>query len=233
MTHVLGERLKELAEDADQKKALKDVTNAVAKEKGKAAKAAKKMAQASKKARQQVEGKLAEVKDRLGGIELKLVKATSLKLAQADQIAKLKAALEACENKWYNEGFTDVEKSAKLVIHQARFHRFKEGWLVALQAMGVPDDSPLRNPAQIPYSVPSPPTQIQADAAEEEETTSMRELVQAIGAHGDIADPEVTRNLGIFDYEQGQQPSTKGVPSQQGNNAQLPPTDLAVQYLCF
>ena len=37
MTYVLGERLKELTEDADWEKALKDVANAMAKEKGKAA----------------------------------------------------------------------------------------------------------------------------------------------------------------------------------------------------
>ena len=42
MTHVLGERLKELAEDADREKALKDVANATAKEKGKEAEVAEK-----------------------------------------------------------------------------------------------------------------------------------------------------------------------------------------------
>ena len=67
---------------------------------------------------------MAEAEDRLGGIELKLVEATSLKLAQADQIAKLKTAFEACENKWYDKGFTDAEKFAEPVIHQARFHGF-------------------------------------------------------------------------------------------------------------
>ena len=127
MTHVLGKRLKELIEDADREKALKAVTNAAAKEKGKAIEVVKKKAQASKKARQ-------------------LVEADSLNLAQANQIIDLKAALKACKNKWYNEDFADAEKSAKLVIHQARFHGFGEGWLVVLQAMGVPEDFPLRNP---------------------------------------------------------------------------------------
>ena len=55
MTHVVGEKLKELTEDADWEKALKDVTNAAAKEKGKAIEVVKKKAQASKKARQLVE----------------------------------------------------------------------------------------------------------------------------------------------------------------------------------
>ena len=44
MTHVVGEKLKELTEDADWEKALKDVTNAAAKEKGKVAEVAKKKA---------------------------------------------------------------------------------------------------------------------------------------------------------------------------------------------
>ena len=42
LTHILGKRLKELAEDAEREKVLKDVAIASAKEKGKAAEAAKK-----------------------------------------------------------------------------------------------------------------------------------------------------------------------------------------------
>ena len=42
MTYVLSKRLKELAEDADQEKAVKDVANATTKEKGKEAKVVKK-----------------------------------------------------------------------------------------------------------------------------------------------------------------------------------------------
>ena len=123
MTHVLGERLKELAEGADREKALKDVTNATAKEK---------KAQAVEKAQQLAKGKLAKVEAWLGGIELKLAKAANLNLAQADQIADLKEALEACERKWYDEGFTDAEKSMEPVVHHVRFHGFQEGWLAVL-----------------------------------------------------------------------------------------------------
>ena len=114
------------------------------------------------------------------------------------------------------------------VVHQARFHGFEEGWLAALQAMGVLEDNPLRNLAQIPYSAPLPPAQSQADVADEEKTTSMRELVQAIDTHVDTVDLEITSNLNVADYAQGQQPPTEGVPSQQADDAQLPPTDPAV-----
>ena len=228
ITHVLDDRLKELAEDADREKALKDIANAMAKEKGKAAEAAEKKAQAAEKAQQLAEGKLAKAEDWLGGIELKLVEAASLNLAQANQIADLNAAFEACESKWYDEGFADAEKSAEPVVHQAWFHGFEEGWLAAFQVMGVPEDSPLRNLAQILYLAPPPLTQSQVDAADEEETTSMRELVQAIDAHRDTADAKVTNNLDVVDYTQGQQPAIKGVPSQQADDAQLSPTDPAV-----
>ena len=44
ITHILGERLKELTEDAEREKALKDVANANVKEKGKATEAVEKKA---------------------------------------------------------------------------------------------------------------------------------------------------------------------------------------------
>ena len=49
--------------------------------------------------------------------------------------------------------------------------------------MGVPDDSLLRNPNQVPFPDPSPPVQNPFGVVDEEETPSMRELVQAIDSH--------------------------------------------------
>ena len=73
-----------------------------------------------------------EMDVKLGGTELKLVEAKSLNLAQTDEIADLKAALEACEEKWYNDGFTDDENSMEPIVHQAQLHGFEEGWMVGL-----------------------------------------------------------------------------------------------------
>ena len=75
---------------------------------------------------------MAEMDVKLKGTKLKLVEAESLNLAQADEIANLKAAVEACEEKWYNEGFVDAENSVEPIVHQVRHHRFGEGWLAAL-----------------------------------------------------------------------------------------------------
>ena len=111
---------------------------------------------------------------------------------RCEELADLRAALEACEQKWYNEGFADAEKSAEPVVDQARKLGFEVGWFAALQALGVPEDSHLRDPSQIPF--PSPVTAVQNPpvAAEEEETTSMRELVEQIDAHAEPDDMEAT-----------------------------------------
>lgn len=81
MTHVLDERMKELAEDMEREKALKDVAKDTAKEKGKLVDAVEKRAQATKNAQLVVKKKLAEAETKLASIELKLAKAKSLTLA--------------------------------------------------------------------------------------------------------------------------------------------------------
>ena len=132
------------------------------------------------------EKRLTEIEVKLEGTELKLVEAESLNLAQVDEVTDLKATLDACEEKWYNEGFTDAENFVKPIVHQARHHGFGEGWLVALQVIGVAEDSPLRNPKQILYPAPPPLVQSQVSAIDEEDTPSMRELVQEIDSHVDF-----------------------------------------------
>ena len=128
MTHVLGERLKELVKDADREKTLKNVTNAVAKEKGKVAEAAEKKAQASEKARQLVEGKLAKAEDWLGGIELKLAEAASLNLAQADQIAEKQPLKSAKTNGTMRASWTPRNQQRLLSIKHGFMGSRRDGW---------------------------------------------------------------------------------------------------------
>ena len=75
---------------------------------------------------------------------------------------------------------------------QARKLGFEVGWFAALQALGVPEDSPLRDPGQIPFPIPVTAVQDPPVAAEEEETASMRELVEQIKAHAEPDDMEAT-----------------------------------------
>lgn len=154
------------------------------------------------------EKKLIEVEARMGSVELKLAKAKSLNLSQADELDDLKTALDACEEKWYNEGFVDVENSVEPVVHQARRHGFGEGWLVALQVKGVAKDSPLRNPKQILYPAPHPPIQSQASAVIEEDTPNMRELVHVIDSHAKTVYFEITSNLNATEDTQVQKSLT-------------------------
>ena len=81
------------------------------------------------------------------------------------------------------------------VVHQARVQGFEEGWLAALQALGVPEDSLLRNPEQIPCPILATPVQSQVKAANDEDTPSMRELVKAINIHVESVDLKITNNF--------------------------------------
>ena len=64
----------------------------------------------------------------------------------------------------------------------------KPGFMGLGRAMRVAEDSPLRNPEQIPYPTPPPPVQSQAGAVDEEDTPMMRELVRVIATHVETVD---------------------------------------------
>ena len=142
--------MRELAEDAKRERALKDAAKATSKERAKISTTAEKKAAASEKAKISAEKRLVDLEAKLGETELKLAKAESLNTAQAEELADLRATLEGCESKWYNEGFADAENSVEPVINKARNLAFKEGWFVALQVVGVLEDSPLKDLNQIP-----------------------------------------------------------------------------------
>ena len=195
--------MKELTDDVEREKALKDVAEVVSKERAKIATTAEKKAAASEKAKALAKKRLADLKAKVGETELKLAKAKSLNSAQAEELADQKAALEGCESKWYNEGFADAENSVKPVISEARKLAFKEGWFAAPQAVGVPEDSPLKDPDHIPF--PSLPIAAQKTpvVADEEETTSLREQVEQIDAHAKPIDFEATSNPNAADQHGG------------------------------
>ncbi|KAM3695835.1 hypothetical protein ACJW31_07G164300 [Castanea mollissima] len=55
-------------------------------------------------------------------------------------------------------------------MYQSQQYGFSKGWMAVLLAMGVPEDSPLRNLDQIPFSNPPPPAQNPIGAEVEEDT---------------------------------------------------------------
>ena len=185
-------RARDLAEEVEREKGAWESAAKAAKEKLKAVESAEKKAATAEKNRVLAEKRCAELLAKQNETDLKLAEAISLNTSNAEELADLRVALEACEQKWYHEGFADAGQSAEPIVAQARRLGFEAGWFVALQALGVPEDSPLRDPGQIPF--PSPVTTVQDPPAtvEEEETASMRELVEQIDAHADPDEMEAT-----------------------------------------
>ena len=157
-------------------------------ERAKIAATTQKKAAVSKKAKVLVEKRLADMTVKIRETKLKLAEAISLNSSQAEELANLRAALEGCDSKWYNEGFADAENYVELVINEAQKLAFKEGWFAALQAVGVPEDSPLKDPDHIPFPSLLMATQKTLVIADEEKTSSLRELVEQIDAHAKSID---------------------------------------------
>ena len=178
MAHIVASRTRDLAEEVEREKGARESAAKTAKEKLKVAETAEKKAAAAKKNRALAEKRCAELLAKQNETEVKLAEAISLNTANAEDLADLRVALATEEQKWYNEGFADAENSAEPVMAQARNLGFEARWFAALQALGVPEDSHLRDPGQIPF--PSPVAAVQDTPAviDEEETASMRELVK-------------------------------------------------------
>ena len=192
MAYILDGQLKELSEDAGWEKAAREAAVKKAKDKIKVVDTAEKRAATAEKAKVLAEKRSAELEAKQNEADLKLAKAVSLNTAQVEELANQRVALEACENKWYNEGFADAENSAESVVNEAQKLGFKDGWLATLQALKVPTDSPLRDPSQIPFPSFTPAVQNPLTPIDEEETASMKELMEQIDAHVELDDMEAT-----------------------------------------
>ena len=177
-----------------REKVNRDAATKTAKDKIKVADAVEKRAAVEEKARALAEKRLTELTMKQNEMDLKLVEAVSLNVALTKELVDLRAALEACENKWYDEGFVDIEDGVESVIKEARQLSFQEGWMAALHASGVPEDSHLRDLGRIPFPNSTPATQNPTGPNDEEETDSLRELVEQIDAHVEMIGTEVTSN---------------------------------------
>ena len=142
--------MKDLTEDVDWEKVGREEAVKMAKEKTKIVESAEKRATTAEKTWASIEKRSAELVTWQNETEVKLAEAASLNSTLSVEVADLRAALEACESKWYDEGFADAKKGVEPVVMQARQLSFREGWMAALHVLGVPEDSPFRDPGQIP-----------------------------------------------------------------------------------
>ena len=188
----MAARARELDEENEREKGAREAAVKTAKEKAKIAEAAERKAAEVEKFRASAEKRCSDLLAKQNETELKLAQALSLNTSHTDEIADLRAGLAAAEQKWYDVGFADAENSVEPVVSGARRTGFEAGWFAALQAMGVPEDSPLRDPSQIPFPTPEPAGHEAPAALDEEETASMRELVEQIDSHAEPEDLEAT-----------------------------------------
>jgi len=106
----------DLTEEIEREKVVRELAVKTAKEKLKAAESVEKKAAAAEKNRALAEKRCAELLTKQNKMEVKLAEAISLNTSNAKELADLRAALTACEQKWYNEGFVDAEKSVEPVV---------------------------------------------------------------------------------------------------------------------
>jgi len=132
LAHILDGRAKELVEEADREREAWETVVKTAKEKIKVADTAKKKTAIAEKNRAMAEKRSTELLAKQNETDIKLAEAINLNMAQAEELANLRAALEACKEKWYNEGFADVENSTEPVVNQAQRLGFEAGWFAAL-----------------------------------------------------------------------------------------------------
>ena len=103
--------MKDLTEEVDREKADREEAVKTAKEKTKTAELAEKRAAAAEKSQASAEKRSAELVTRQNETEVKLVEAASLNSTLSEEVADLQAALEACESKWYDEGFATQRRA--------------------------------------------------------------------------------------------------------------------------
>ena len=156
--------MKDLFEEVGRERAGKEKAVEAVKEKMKIAESAEKRVAAAEKSRALAKKKLAELK-----------------------------RLLTCGRPLKHVRISSTMRGLPMVM-QARQLSFWEGWMAALQALGVPEDSPLRDPDRIPIPVSVLAAQNPAGLNEEEETDSLRELMEQIDAHVEMIRVEVTSN---------------------------------------
>ena len=100
----------------------------------------------TERTRELVEQKVESLQGKLEEVKTKLAGAASTVLAHDKELADLKETMKMCEQVFYNMGFNDAKNSASVVIFQAQRLGFSEGWMAAVNAIGLLESSAFRDP---------------------------------------------------------------------------------------
>ena len=174
--------------------------------------------------------RLAELTTKQNEMDLKLAEAASLNMALNEELADLRVALEASENKWYDEGFADAKEGVEPIMREGRKLSFQEGWMATLHASRVPEDTHLRDLSQIPFPNSFPATQNPTGLVDEEETDSLKELVEQIDAHMEVIGLEATSNPSANNQSSENAQYQPLIPKHQPSEAatETQPVDLTI-----
>nr|POE95887.1 hypothetical protein CFP56_23631 [Quercus suber] len=107
-------------------------------------------ARTTEKALELAEHKATEALHRLREAKLKLAETTSILTARDKEFIDYKGGVGARKQHYYNKGFQNAEDLVGPVILQAQKFGFLEGWMTAVNAIGLPEESPFRKIDQVP-----------------------------------------------------------------------------------
>ena len=99
---------------------------------------------------------MADFEGKLGEVEVNLAQAKSVISIMDKEIADLKVAVTHSEENFYNMGFTNAENSNEPIMFESWCYRFSEGWMAAVNVLDLPENSPSRDPEQMPLPKFSP-----------------------------------------------------------------------------
>ena len=77
---------------------------------------------------------------------MRLAQAKSVISARDKEVVDWKVAMAQSEDKFYNMGFADAENSSEPIMLESRRYGFREGWMAAINALGLLEDSTFRDP---------------------------------------------------------------------------------------
>lgn len=77
----------------------------------------------------------ANLEGKLGDAEVRLAQLESVILARDKEVFDLKEAVRESEEKFYNMVFANSENSNEPIMLESRHYRFREGWMVAVNAL--------------------------------------------------------------------------------------------------
>lgn len=94
-------------------------------------------------------------------------------------------------------GFVDIENSNEPIMLDSLRYGFGEGLMAAVNALGLSEDSPFKDPDQIPLPKHlHPPLEHTSTLNEKEDSLSKRKMVEEMDSYIEVIDLDIPTHLG-------------------------------------